>query len=926
MMGTRATPGQPPDLVRRDSMTDGGEEGNLSDDQMIPDQDDAQAVLQPAMSAAASHLTSLRTPALEKAAAMRGRGATGFFDEPELHVSGDDDGDGDGDGDGEGDGGGDTTPKAATPPPRRSLRKPTIQLDPVSSPKREASRYGPPSPWKSQQPSKETRPLSDARGILHAAFEPTRQRSRSAGQEALKKLQQAFPSLSAPSHFLPSLSRPRSFLSSFTDGKLQRSRSVASRRRGHASDSPSDSPPLHGSADAGAGSDEALRPPLLRRVTSDDSMLYHSLSRASSLGDDNRFTDVREQVNVRFMAIKDSLPDVPNFKMPGMPTLAKLQAVSRRSTLSLNNMFSNEPAAQSKQQQQQQQLEQAKDKDRGGDRGGDGEAAPASAPKDDSERLDRVLAELTGDIVIMGGYRGSILRSAEPPHQQLWAPVKLGLNMRKANLEVGLDDEDEETMEERIVPSGMLQHIGPIDISRKFFKKLRSCDNARTGRLRVWDYGYDWRLSPARLSRRLQDFLATLPSNQPGVPAEARGAVVVAHSLGGLITRHAVNQRPHLFAGVLFCGTPMRCINILGPLRNGDAVLFNDKLLTAQVNFSIRTSFTLLPDDGFCFVDRDTGEPYPVDFYDPDSWVKWCLSPCVAPPLPPYNRPAGHSPLASLFPKSSLWPRGGAGGNDGRADRRRNSMSGLDSAASRSHASNVANNVASSVQNRASGQPQMNGNIHHRHTMSIPPSPSPQPPYSNSNSSSSNDGNSNNNNNSNNNSNNSNSNSSNSNNNNSNSNNNNISPPSPPSPAIDPERFRRNYDYLARVLAATKQFRSELAHDPAHQLCNAYPPLAVVYSKSIPTVYAARVRGRDAIPCADAYDDLVFRPGDGVVLAKESMLPEGYSIARGGRVSTERGHVSMMGDLPALARGLGALVRGRRKGIGYGALSAAGLE
>ncbi|KAH0495774.1 hypothetical protein TgHK011_009305 [Trichoderma gracile] len=896
MTSTKAMTGQPLDFGRRESIPDGGDEGNLSDDLMMPDQDDAQAVLQPAMSAAASHLTSLWTPAIEKAAAMQRPGVNGFFDEPELIVSGDDDADGDGDGDEEGNGG-DTTPKAATSPksgsPPRTLRKPIIQLDSAPSPKSEARRYGPPSPWKSQQHSKDSRPLSDARGILHAAFEPTRQRSRSAGQEALKKLQQAFPSLSTPSNFLPSLSRPRSFLSSFTDGKHQRSRSVASRRRGHTSvsQSPSDSPPPpHSSADAGTGS-EALRPPLLRRTTSDDSMLYHSLSRASSLGDDNRFTDVREQVNVRFMAIKDSLPDVPNFKMPSMPTLAKLQAVSRRSTISLNNIFSIEPATQSK-----PQLEQDKERDKEKEKDKD---------KDDSERLDRVLAELTGDIVVMGGYRGSILRSAEPPHQQLWAPVKLGLNMRKANLEVGLDDEDEETMEERIIPSGMLQHIGPIDISRKFFKKLRSCENARTGRLRVWDYGYDWRLSPARLSKRLQDFLATLPSNQPGVPAEARGAIVVAHSLGGLITRHAVNQQPHLFAGVLFCGTPMRCINILGPLRNGDAVLFNDKLLTAQVNFSIRTSFTLLPDDGFCFVDRETGEPYPVDFFDPDSWVKWRLSPCLAPPLPPYNRSAGHSPLANLFPKNSLWPR--AGGNDGKVDKRRSSMSGLDSAMSKHNLNDAANNVANNVSNKASGQPQMNGNIHHRHTMSIPLSQSPQPPYSHlqpSSSSSFTSAIS-----------------------SSNNNTNNSSPPSPPPPTtIDPERFRRNYDYLARVLAATKQFRSELAHNPTHQLCNAYPPLAVIYSKSIPTVYAARVSGREAIPCADAYDDLVFRPGDGVVLAKESMLPEGYSLTKGGRVSTERGHVSMMGDLPALAKGLGALVRGRRKGIGYGALSAAGLE
>ncbi|KAM0248542.1 hypothetical protein ACHAQJ_009418 [Trichoderma viride] len=823
----------PPVLVPGESLMDAGEEENLSDDSMI--QDDARAFLQPAMSAAASHLTSLHTPATEKAAALSGLGLNDFFDEPQTYG---DDEDGDGDGD--------TTPEAAASPPKSTTppdphRKPIPTLGPVPKINSPPRRYGPPSPWKSQPPTKEG-PFSEARGILQAAFEPTRQRSRSAGQEALKKLQQAF-----PSHLFPSL--PKSLRSSFTDGKQsQRSRSDAARRRGHASGPPSPQNLSADRLDPNAVSTPS-RPPLLRRSTSDDSMLYHSLSRASSLGDDDRFTDVRDMVNVRFMAIKHSLPDVPNFKMPSIPSLAKLQAVSRRSTISLNGIFFNESANHSKQSLDREIPSAPKE----------------AAPIDDSERLDRVLEELTGDIVIMGGYRGSILRSAEPPHQQLWAPVKLGLNMRKANLEVGLDDEDEETMEERIIPSGMLQHIGPIDISRKFFKKLRSCENARTGRLRVWDYGYDWRLSPSRSSKRLLEFLQTLPSNQPGVPAESRGAIVVAHSLGGLITRHAVNVQPDLFAGVLYCGTPMRCINILGPMRNGDAVLFNDKLLTAQVNFSIRTSFALLPEDGFLFIDKYTDQEYPVDFYNADNWAKYRLSPCLAPPLPPYNRQAPHSPLAAFFPNALLRQTR----SEGKSDKRRNSLSGPDPAA-------ASKDVANNIQDRASMAPQLGRNQNHRHTLSISPS---QPLYSSSN-----------------------------------------LPPSPPSPTMDPEPFRRNYEYLTRTLASIKQFRSELAHVPAHQEANAYPPLAVIYGKSIPTVYAARVNGREAIPCSDAYDELVFRPGDGVVLAKESMLPEGYSIAKGGRVSTERGHVSMMGDMPALGKALGALLRGRRKGIGYGAV------
>lgn len=588
---------------------------------------------------------------------------------------------------------------------------------------------------------------------------------------------------------------------------------------------------------------------MLRRVTSDESMLYHSLSRQSSLGDDNKFHDVRGMVNTRFMAIKESLPDVPNFKMP---SLARLHAASRMPSMSLNGLFSSAPDDNSCGRQ-------VPDTKRRHTRSSSSPSVTTGKPSTGKPSaatgaMDRLLEKLTGDVVILGGYRGSVLRSAEPPHQQLWAPVKLGFNMRKANLEVGLEDHDEETMEERIVPSGMLKHVGPVDISRKLFKKLRSSPNARNGTLRVWDFGYDWRLSPALSSKKLRNFLAELPSNRPGTPAECRGALVIAHSLGGLITRHAVNQAPQLFAGVLYAGVPQRCINILGPFRNGDAVLFNEKLLSAQVNFSIRTSFVLLPDDGFCFIDKETGEPYPVDFFNADDWARWRLSPCVAPLLLPYNnrdkqQGSLHSPLSSFLPNALLPKNRRPSDND-------------------AGATTTTAAAAAAATSSTESQPAQHG---------VAPLPSPpQSPCS--------------------------------------------SPDTPAAPASatttsDRDRYM---EYLRRTLAATSKFRSELAHLEKHESANAYPPHAVLYGKTVPTVYAAQVASREAIAHADAYDDLVFRPGDGVVLAREAMLPEGYALVRSGRVSTERGHLTMLGDLPSVAKALEALLWGRQKGIGMG--------
>ena len=124
--------------------------------------------------------------------------------------------------------------------------------------------------------------------------------------------------------------------------------------------------------------------------------------------------------------------------------------------------------------------------------------------------------------------------------------------------------------------------------------------------------------------------------------------------------------------------------------------------------------------------------------------------------------------------------------------------------------------------------------------------------------------------------------------------------------------------YLERTLASIKQFKEDLAFIPAHRESNLYPPVSVIYGKSTPTVYGAKVESREAIKRADAYDELAFASGDGVVLARAAMVPQGYTIARGGVVASQRGHVTLLGDLEAVGKCLNAISRARRKGVGTG--------
>ncbi|PLB54220.1 hypothetical protein P170DRAFT_373000 [Aspergillus steynii IBT 23096] len=595
-------------------------------------------------------------------------------------------------------------------------------------------------------------------------------------------------------------------------------------------------------------------PPILRRSSSDQSLYLRASSTASSLDQRPQYENVHSQVNSRFKAIKDSLQDSSS-RLLSMPSIHLQDLRNDWGYKPFNdtaqrkgNNYTNEPASP---------------------REVPGEPAAAQTrtrpPRTNSNTLHPILteamSELKGDVVVMGGYRGSILRSAKPPQRQLWVPMKVGLNLRKVDLEVGLNPEDEERMEESIIPSGVLSHIGPVDICRRLLKRLQKCDNAMNGDLRVWDYGYDWRLSPHLLSRRLIKFLEGLPCNAPDVPREKRGAHVIAHSLGGLITRHAVNQRPELFAGVVYAGTPQHCVNILGPLRNGDDVLLSSRVLTAQVNFTFRTSFALLPEDGHCFIDKRTKEEYRVDFFNAQAWDESRLSPCISTALPPLTA-KGTTNLMDNIPRLSKRFSTVLGSKDNLSSDESPTAS-ADSNGTRNATTHNQPGLASEVADKASAMaPNIDGVVgptsHLRGSSNVKATTAVTLPRA------------------------------------------------------------AAFSYLERTLAEVLRFKQELAFSPSHHSSNRYPPFAVIYGKSVPTVYGARVWSREQIKCQDAYDDLAFAAGDGVCLASAAMLPPGYRIIKDGLVKSDRGHVGLMGDLEGVGQCLQALVRGRREGVGMG--------
>jgi pimeloyl-ACP methyl ester carboxylesterase len=681
---------------------------------------------------------------------------------------------------------------------------------------------------------------------------------------------------------------------------LRRSDTAGSSKSKRHSDPPAPPSTIQKQTSGLDGSVESLLSPTSpgRRNSEGSIYLSRRVSGMSNFDDTDAWAHVTEMANSRFKAITDSFqsstlrfPRLPNVKTNFGKTSPSSDDEETARNTQLNSQTSSKPRSSTKDREKfytnMHNIRKSK---------------KLIEIETSQNRAHPILSsafdELEGDLVIMGGYRGSILREAKPPNRQLWAPVKVGLNLRKADLEVGLTREDEERASETIVPSGVLSHIGPIDICRRLLKHARKCPGVKDGNLRVHDWGYDWRLSPHLLAGRLIKYLESLQCNQPSTPKDRKGVWMIAHSLGGLITRYVVNLRPELFAGVLYAGTPMNCVNILGPLRNGDDVLLSSKVLTAQVNFTIRTSFALLPEDGRCFINKETNERYDLDFFDPQTWEDWHLSPCIRAAIDPTavakQRDRSKSLVGMMAQSVTNLPRPSFL-STGSESSRSNTLTSKPSHSLSQASAGTAESNTELAKKQSSGPEVVQGvdatdttraaetsvrataSAYADHLVSEPVGEAAVEPVMSKGQSS--------------------------------------RPAVATACTLDPTAAR---EYLARTLAEVLAFKRALQHKPEFQQANRYPPHALIFGKTVPTVYGAKVVSKEAIKYTDCFEDLAFAAGDGVVLASAAQLPEGYRVVKGGRIESDRGHVGLLGDLEGVGAALKALMEGRRKGVGMG--------
>ncbi|GAA5877946.1 hypothetical protein JCM16303_002788 [Sporobolomyces ruberrimus] len=261
------------------------------------------------------------------------------------------------------------------------------------------------------------------------------------------------------------------------------------------------------------------------------------------------------------------------------------------------------------------------------------------------------LASLHGNVLMLGGFRGSVLRDPVAD-QRLWIPLKVPAGIRKVTLALGLTEEDEARSKEKIVGTKMLTHVGPLDMGKTLKHTLTSISHSQKlaargprlsipfvphsvvqhvqhptssssptrkasngssqpstenvqllkPRLRVESWGYDFRLKLQTPSKELVERLTQLKKESKdrgeGFDGQGIGAVVICHSMGGLVVLHALSQAPDptIFRGIVFCGAPFQgCVNVLGPLSLDQGFRRNPGVGSPNVVFSWRSVFYFLP-------------------------------------------------------------------------------------------------------------------------------------------------------------------------------------------------------------------------------------------------------------------------------------------------------------------------------------------
>lgn len=217
-------------------------------------------------------------------------------------------------------------------------------------------------------------------------------------------------------------------------------------------------------------------------------------------------------------------------------------------------------------------------------------------------------------LVFIHGIKGSAL--TDDQGKLHWLTLGQAMGFSKSRITLPTEWKDDTQARDALKPSGILEgvYVIPRLVGEKVYDPfLRAAEGMNRP---FYAFAYDWRRDNLE---NLDLFIKFL--KETSAAHGNKKIQVVAHSMGGLITRAALAQSPELFHSVVFAGVPFNGgVGFLPDVHAGVPVAFNKTILSPEVLFTFPSVYTLFPVKGSRIYDGQT--EVELDFYNPDDWGK----------------------------------------------------------------------------------------------------------------------------------------------------------------------------------------------------------------------------------------------------------------------------------------------------------------
>lgn len=169
--------------------------------------------------------------------------------------------------------------------------------------------------------------------------------------------------------------------------------------------------------------------------------------------------------------------------------------------------------------------------------------------------------------------------------------------------------------DELLFPQGLMERILWQPIYDPFLKFIHKKGT------HFFTFPYDWRKEGQELAAQLKIFVQTINENYGSV-------LLIAHSLGGLISLPVIRQYPEYFHGAVFAGSPFGAgIDFVRDMHQGVRIGLNRHILNSEAHFSWFSPYLFFPEnkENSRIIDAE-GRPIAHDWFDANAWEQRNLS------------------------------------------------------------------------------------------------------------------------------------------------------------------------------------------------------------------------------------------------------------------------------------------------------------